>query len=357
MVFLDNPIYGRWRDRSGLPLLREVRLVEAAKLDPVKAFEAGRLHVLPDVPTSDLEKFTGPGSPLGGRVQVVTHTPNRRVHVLAMNLQRSYLQNKALRQGLSLAIDREEILREVFRSGREFHKAMTGPFPPGSWATPQGLGAPPPLVNRDLASAKFTAYLSGSAPKTDLELSYAEDDPRAEDACRRIKAQIEGLTKDAPNGRRLVINLNRMPMRDLITRVEGEHRFDLAYVPFDYPDDWHPFGLGAALDPGAAGRGGRNWFSFLAKDTNPDASDLRPGQMLNEIRGYRDFAGQLVPRAHEASKLFNDCVPFAPLWQLDRHTVVSNALKVVVDDSAESVSPRVLNPTVLFQGVARWRLD
>ena len=151
--------------------------------------------------------------------------------------------------------------------------------------------------------------------------------------------------------------LEPVPPRELVRRVEVEHRYELAYVPFDYPDDWHPFGLAAFLDPGAAGREGRNCLGYLTPETNPDADDLRLGQMLRELRGYRDFAGALVPKVREAHQLFNDCVPFVPLWQLDRHMLVHTSLKVFVEGSADPVNARVLNPTVLFQGVARWRLD
>jgi ABC-type oligopeptide transport system substrate-binding subunit len=358
MVFVDNPMYGRWRDRTGLPSLREIRFIDVSKLDPVEAFRTDKLHILTDIPTADIPKYTAQG--ISNRVQVVTSTSNRRVHILAINLQRSYLQSKPLRQGLSMAIDREEILREVFRAGQpQFHKAMTGPYPPGSWAIPKSVGGAPQLVNRDLAVARLKAYLSGTGPKTDLELLYPEDDPQAEAACRKIKAQIEGLTKDGVDGRKLVINLKGEPMHALLTRVESEHRYELAYVPFDYPDDWHPYGLGAALDSTATNRGGRNWFSFLAKDTNSDEDDQKLGQQLMELRGYRDFAGQdrLLSKAIEAGKRFNDCVPFVPLWQLDRHTVVHNSLKIYLDDSPDPVNARLLNPTPLFQNVARWRLD
>jgi hypothetical protein len=37
--------------------------------------------------------------------------------------------------------------------------------------------------------------------------------------------------------------------------------------------------------------------------------------------------------------------------------VVSKRLKIFVDDSSEIVHPRLLNQTILFQGVARWRLE
>jgi len=356
MVFVDNPGYSKWRDRMGLPHLREIRLLELENLDAVEAFRTDKLHVLPDIPTADIPKYAGQGK-IGDRVNVVTASTNRRVHILAINLQRSYLQSKPLRQGISMAIDRDDILREVFRAGHpEYHKAMTGPYPPGSWANPKLIGASPALINRDLAVARLKTYLSGTAPKTDIELAFPKDDPRADEACRKIKAQIEALTKDGPGGRKLVINLNGIPMSELMTRVEAEHRYDLAYIPFDYPDDWHPFGLGAALDSAAASRGGRNWFSFLAPATNPDEQDQRLGQAFNELRGYRDFS-EIARRAIDAGKMFNDSVPFVPLWQLDRHMVIHKSVKVFLDESSTPADPRLLDQTTLFQNIARWRLD
>ncbi|MCE9566805.1 MAG: hypothetical protein K8U57_32770 [Planctomycetes bacterium] len=359
MVFIDNPGYSRWRDRTGLPSLREIRLVEVAKLDPIEAFRTDKLHILTDIPTADIAKFKAAGSGLADRVKVVEQSViNRRVHILAINLQRSYLQSKPLRQGISMAIDRDDILQHVFRAGTDFHRPMTGPYPPNSWANPKStVGGPPPIMNRDLAVARLKTYLSGTAPKQNIELSFPLDDPRAEEACRKIKTQIEGLTKDAPNGRKLVIELKGLPTAELLVKVQDEHGYDLAYVPFDYPDDWHPYGLGAALERSAGGtRGGRNWFRFLGPDTNPDEQDIRLGDMLNQLRGYRDF-GELSKKAIEAGKLFNDCVPFVPLWQLDRHMVIHNSVKIFVDDTSDPVNPRLLNLTTLFQNVARWRLE
>lgn len=354
MIFLDNPAYGRWRDRTGLPALREIRMIEVAKLDPVAAFRDDQLHILTDVPTADLDKFVGPDSGIAGKVQAVTTAINRRVHFLAVNVSRPYLQGREIRQGLSMAIDREDILREVFRAGRvDVHKPMIGPFPPGSWAAPRSTAATP-LVNRDLAVARLTNYLADAGAKTDFTLSYPSDDPTAAAACAKIKSHIEGLFKDAP--RRLTINLEGVPVRDLLVRVQDEHRYDLAYVSFDYPDDWHPFALGAMLDPTAAGRGGRNWFSFLTPGTSPTADDQRLGQVLNELRLHRD-PSKLVAKSLEAGRLFNESLPFIPLWQLDRHMVIHKSLKVFVEDSTDPVNPRLLNPTILFQGIARWRLE
>lgn len=355
MVFIDNPVYGRWRDRTNQPFIKEIRLIEVAKMSsPAESFQQGGLHILTDVPTAEVEKFR---SQLAGRAQVYTATNGRRVHVLALNHRRPALQSKLLRQGLMMAIDREQILNDVFRAGRaEFHRALTGPYPPQSWATTKGpSGQTVPLVNGDLALTRIRNYLFDMGAKAELTLSYPDGDPQAALACQKIKAQIEGLFKDAP-GRKLAIALEPLPLRDLMVRVEDEHRYDLAYVPFDYPDDWYPFALGGMLDPLAADRGGRNWTGFQSKGTAPDADDARLGQLLNELRAYRAF-GSLAEKTAEVQKLFNECVPFVPLWQLDRHMVVHNSLKVYTDDSDTAADPRTLNQTTLFQGVARWRLE
>ncbi|MBP3954509.1 hypothetical protein J8F10_04325 [Gemmata sp. G18] len=355
MVFVDNPLYGRWRDRANQPFIKEVRLLEVAKVhNVIEAFQQGGLHVLTDVPTAEVEKYR---AALGGKVKDYTPTNSRRVHMLAVNQRRPALQSKLLRQGLMLAIDREAILNDVYRAGKtEFHRAMTGPFPSQCWATPKGSNGPgAPLLNRDLALTRFRNYLFDMGAKAEIELLYPTDDPQAAVACTKIKEQVESLFKDAP-GRKLTIKLEPLAFRELMLRVEDEHRFDLAYVPFDYPDDWYPFALGAMLDPAAGERGGRNWTGFQTKNTAADAEDTRLGQLLNELRAYREF-NSLASKTGEVHKLFNECVPFIPLWQIDRHMLFHESVKVYIDDSDTPVSPRVLNPTTLFQGIARWRLE
>ncbi len=355
MVFVDNPLYGRWRDRANQPFIKEVRLLEIAKVhNVVETFNQGGLHVLTDVPTADVEKYR---AALGKTVRDYTAANNRRVHMLALNHRRPALQSKLLRQGLMLAIDREAILNDVYRSGKaEFHRAMNGPFPPRCWANPKGSnGQVAQLLNRDLALTRFRNYLFDAGAKSELELIYSSDDPQAVVACTKIKEQVESLFKDS-TGRKLTIKLVPQAFRELMLRVEDEHRFDIAYVPFDYPDDWYPFALGAMLDPAAGDRGGRNWTGFQTKNTGADAEDTRLGQLLNELRAYREF-NSLASKTAEVHKQFNECVPFVPLWQIDRHMLFHESVKVYTDDSETPVSPGVLNPTTLFQGIARWRLE
>jgi peptide/nickel transport system substrate-binding protein len=55
---------------------------------------------------------------------------------------------------------------------------------------------------------------------------------------------------------------------------------------------------------------------------------------------------------------FNDAVPFVPLWQLDRHLVISTAVKPFTDESQTKPVPvKSLDPNHLLQNISRWRVE
>ena len=116
-------------------------------------------------------------------------------------------------------------------------------------------------------------------------------------------------------------------------------------------------GVGQFTGREAAGAGGRNITGFRSADTQPGDEERNLGSELEGLVAFRDFATQIVPRARRIHDAFNDCVPFVPLWHLDRHTLVHTGLKVYVDDAVAPSHFQVLNPTVLFQNVGRWRLE
>lgn len=357
LVFTDNPAYSQGRDRAYLPHIREIRMVEMPAPPQeyhscaINAFSKDELHLLADIPTVDINQFSGSGSGLADRVHIVTISQHRRIHILAVNLERPYLQRKALRQALSLAIDRDAILDRVYRGNaieyRRFHKPLQGPFPPQCWASSSKAGS---LTNRDLALHRLQEYLSEPGATTNLVLSHAKEDRQAYQACTQIKSQIETLFNN-----RLTLQLEGTPTRDLLVRVYEEHRYDLAYIPFDYPDDWYPYALAALLDREAAVRQGRNCFSFLKPDTQPDADDLRLGQLLSDLRHIRD-PKTLAEQARDIAQRFNQSLPFIPLWQLDRHIAIHHKLRIYFDPNTPA-EPTQLDPTRLFTRVAYWRLE
>jgi ABC-type transport system substrate-binding protein len=358
VVFVSNATYARRPGRLGQPYIKEVRFVSAAKYrDPVVAisdFKGDKLHILTDVPTADLAKFTAASAGLQGKVTVATAAANRRIQILAVNHRKPVLQSPALRRGIAHAIDRDEILRDVFRAGyEEYHRPLAGPFPPKSWATPKPLGGEPPrLFNRDLAQGKFAEQFKKFGAAS-LTLFYPAGDPRAKAACDRIKRQVESVavTEDG----KLTLTLEPLPLPDLYRRVYEEQAFDLAYVPFEFPDDLYPLGLAALTDPTAAGRGGRNFMGCLVKQNNPSVEDETVGRLLGEAKAHADPA-KLAQKGQEVFTRFNEAMPFIPLWQLDRHMVISTAVKLAFD-GPEAPQPKWLPPRTLFAGVGKWRLE
>lgn len=364
LTLTDNPNFSKTPDRTGLPVLREVRFVEFEKVaDPFGDFRGGRLHVIPDLTPAEVAKALDQNSAaLGGKGVIHTAGVNRRVYVLALNHRQTALQSRDLRRGLGLAIDREAVLRDLLAGVPAAYTRtaapLTGPFPAGSWAAKGRGNLPPaPLLDRAQALVGMGKYLKDAALPRALSLTYMADDPTAKKACEQIKAQVESLFRDAPPANRITLALEPRAPREFVRHVELEQRYDLAYLPFDYPDDWHPFGLAAYLDPAAAVREGRNVTGYLSNGSNPDADDRALGAELEAFREHRDFAGDLFPRALRVQAMFNDRMPFVPLWQLDRHVLVTNQLRVTVDDAGAVAPASLLDPNRLFQNAARWRLD
>lgn len=345
VTLVPNPNFWRRPGKIGQPAIKEIRFVNVAALpDAVNEFRGDRLHLLTDVATRDLDRYKALG-----KVAVETSAVNRRIYMLAVNHASLPLQNVDVRRGLLHAIDREGILNDVYRAGKkEYHKALTGPYPVGCWQEPQVQGGPPaPLFNRDLAAAKFKQ--AGGAVKP-LTLIFPNDDQQTIDTVQKIKTQIE----EAGGGE---ITLEGVSPALLWTRVEKEGRYDLAYVPFDYPDIFFSHTLASFLDPSVAGRGGRNFLSYLVKNTNPSKADESVGQMLAGVKQHRDYAGELTRLSRELATRCNEAVPFIPLWQLDRHVVASTNLKMFLDQETEPVQPKVIDPIRVFHNAGRWRMD
>ncbi len=337
--FVPNSGYRRRPGRFGEPELTEIRFVPTLDRkadDLVRDVAADQIHILPDVPTADLEKYRAIP-----KVAVVTPPVNRRIHLLAVNNTVAALQATDVRRGISLAIDREGILNEVYRAGTKHHHALAGPYPVGSWLAPTTAK---PTFDRDLAAGRLRAA------EGKVTLLYPNDDPRAEAVCKRIASSVNecGKLEVVPEGVSAV---------ELRTRVEQQGRYELAYLPFDYPDIWHAHALAATLDPSAAGSGGRNFNWYRAKGTVSSRADDGLTDALADLKSHRDSEGEIKKASRDVFDRFNEAVPFIPLWQLDRHMVISMGVKVYFDGRAKEVPYDQLDPITLFGNVSRWKLD
>ena len=207
------------------------------------------------------------------------------------------------------------------------------------------------MFNKSLASG----LLGAAADRTRIKLSlaYPEDDALAIRACGKIKDQIEAASKKTPTEvPQVEIVLEALPANQFHRRIEQEHEFELAYIPYDYGDD--VYWLGNLLDRTAAGRGGRN-FSAISRLAGTRKRTTCTCAALDDIRAHRDFHGRVREETWKLHGKFLNRMPFVPLWQLDRHFVVHRNLDIYLD-SSEKLGPDRIDPAAFFNGVESWRL-
>jgi peptide/nickel transport system substrate-binding protein len=323
VIFKTNHNYCR-AGKPNRPRIREIHFFHSN--DPAADFKADprRLDLLLDVSTQKMKELQDDEElKLKGRLKFLT-LPNRRIYFLAVNHRRSELQDVKLRRAIALAIDREHVLNRFFRADLKVHRALTGPYPPGSWACRPKA---PPLFDRELART-LLKQLNPTKVLT-LTLKYPVDDTAAQQACSYIRDQVGQLHSN------LKIELEGLPADELYNKVEVRHDYDLAYYHWDYPSE--DYWLWPLLDPRATGSRGRNFLGY----TND-------GELEGDFRramAHRQFK-TVQSELYKIHDRVVDMMPFIPLWQLDTHIVFDKDLQ-----------PVGVDPLLVFTEVEEWRLE
>ena len=140
-------------DKVGLSKLLNDKVGEPVTLlvssNPAADFDKGLAHLVLTTRTGEVASLTAAPKPDANappqtRIEAVLpggnklqSLPSRRIYFLAVNHRQSRLKNQALRRAIAHAIDRQGILTKHFREGVPTrHQALTGPYPPRSWACP-----------------------------------------------------------------------------------------------------------------------------------------------------------------------------------------------------------------------------
>lgn len=332
-VFQANPYYASRDGRSGQPRIREVRFFRS--VDPRAEFQTGRLQLLLDLPTNQIQPLLSPEANLQN-ITIKT-LKNRRVWFLAVNHRRGPLQSVELRRALSLAIDREKILTDYFRSPdvkEPVHRWLNGPYPRGSWPCH-------PDMDKDDPASPYYPYQPSKAKAlyqqarlagTKLSLRFPNDDARVQQACEYLRTTLESSLG-------LELELKPRSPRQLRQEVELEHDYDLAYYCWDYPDE--TYWLWPLFDPRAMGRGGRNFLGY--------GNDDQLQALFRRALDHRHFA-EVRRLCHEIHAHLFEKMPLIPLWQLDMHIALRNDLKTVPP-------PEKIDPLLVFTEIEQWRLQ
>jgi peptide/nickel transport system substrate-binding protein len=353
-VFRSNPFYGQRTGRIGLPWIREVRMFVPTPSTVARDVSAGQLHIYPDAPIDMAARFKDePG--LKEVMRVRNAQSNRRIHILAVNHRVTGLQNEKVRQGLAAVVNRDAILKAVYRGGDDrAHAALSGPFPVKSWATPPTAKDAP--LSKPGGGGLIAEGLNNSPIR--LRLTFNRENTQAKAVCDLIKMQIEQGTLNKEGKPLIEVDLKELSDTDYKVKLYVEHDFDLALATFDYHDDL--YSLAGLLDPDAigpdGGRGGRNFLGYLTSGTGPTDNDRRLRRLIEETRQSRDFSKKVQQKTWDIHALFNQRMPFVPLWQLDRYMAVHKDLEMFFDNPDAPVSADQLDPAVVFTGTEMWRV-
>jgi ABC-type transport system substrate-binding protein len=322
VVFVANSGYHR-SHLAGVPQIQEIHFFKSES--PVDDFKDGSLHLLLDVTPQRLRDIQDESKGLTGQVSIQT-LPNRRIYFLAVNHRIRSLQNEQLRKAVAHAINRNQILDDVFRGDqksilRSVHRPLTGPFPAGSWA------CKPNLETR--LAAGLETQVKGLGNPGKLSLKYPSDDPLVKEACVKIQEQVRSATG-------IQLDLEPRSPHQLHHEVEVDQNYELAYYSYDYASTaywlWPLFNT----HPRALAPGGRNYLGYH--------NDGELESAFQNAMAHREFP-LLQLAMHNIHEQFYQKMPFIPLWQLDTVVAVHKDL----------VAPN-LDSLVIFSDVDKWQL-
>jgi len=328
-VFKANPHYRRLHAPAG-PALSEIRFIRYTSFaDAKSALASGRWQMVLDLTTQEREQLAGVEQTL---VVTPTETPggtnwlaNPRIWFLAPNHRKPALQNENVRHAISLSLDRENLLQQVYRGqAKKQHHALTGPFPLGSWAynpdlIPEKVGAFNPMQARQRAQS------SGFAGT--LTLRHAAEDEQAARVCVAIQKAV-----DQHAGLRL--RVEPLPAAQIAADLASDNpTFDLLYWHFDFPNEG--LSLWPLLDPRSVSPQGLNYLGYRG--------DSELERLFRLIQSRRDFEF-VRRRSHEVHDHLWKKMVFIPLWQLDKHVAMHTSLEA-----------KRLHPLYVFDEVELWR--
>jgi ABC-type transport system substrate-binding protein len=156
-----------------------------------------------------------------------------------------------------------------------------------------------------------------------LSLAYSKNDADAAKAMTLIREEMKDIG----------ITLDLQPLEPAALRetVEKTHSYDLAYYYYDFPSA--VYSLSPLFEPG----GKYNYMNLPIES--------RWERSFKQALSHRQFS-EIQHDTQLIDVLFQNEMPFIPLWQLDSLAAYHNSLK-----------PGPIDPLLLFPGVQEWRME
>jgi peptide/nickel transport system substrate-binding protein len=251
----------------------------------------------------------------------------------AMNTQRGILRDKRVRQAISHAVNRAEML-EAFFQGKG--RLISGPFPPTSWA--YNLDVQP--VKYDVARAKALLSSAGLVDKNSdgvmesksgkpINLVFAVPLAGESEMIKRIVLAFQSFLKEAG------INVELQFMDWLVwkQKVLNEHDYDITIASWSFDDASN---INSLFHSSSAKPWGNNFVMY--KNDEVDA-------LLTEADATNDFDKRRAIY-HKLHAVIADEAPYTFLWTLMHHAAHNTKITGV----------RV-EPFAFFKHIVSWRVE
>lgn len=231
-----------WRQGQGVVLEHNPRYWDAARVRlrevhflPIEnasteenAFRTGQIHLTSAVPLSKLDVYARE------QPEALRVVDDRGVYFYSLNVARPPLQDRRVRQALSLAIDRERLARQVLKGGRQ----------PAGHFTPPGIGgyvARAHLTFDPAQARRRLAEVGGSLPALELLVDAREHHRVIAETVQEMWRQHLGLTVTLRQQETQVLNSAKRGMD--FQMVRGSWNATTYQDPYYFLGAWQTGGL------------------------------------------------------------------------------------------------------------------
>jgi oligopeptide transport system substrate-binding protein len=235
-----------WRANQGIVLTRNPRYWDAANVRlrevhflPIEnpaveetAFRTGRLHLTGGVPLSKVDVYARE------RPEVLKTVDDRGVYFYSLNVARPPLNDRRVREALSLAVDRERLARFVLKGGRRPAWHFTPPDL-GGYTARTRVAFEPARARQALAAAGFPD--GRGFPDVELLIDAREFHQVVAEAVQQMWRQHLGVTVRLRNEETQVLNASKRAMD--FQMVRGSWNATTYQDPFFFLGAWQTDGL------------------------------------------------------------------------------------------------------------------
>ncbi len=230
---------------------------------------------------------------------------------IASNTERGILKDKRVRQALTFAVNRKEML-DAFFQGKG--RLISGPFPPTSWAYNIDVGITPFDPSRAkelLASAGLVLKDKILLTKTGspVKLAFAVPLSGESEMMKRIVLAYQGYLADLG----IAVEMQFMDWQVWKQKVLEQHDYDLTIASWSFDDASN---ISSLFHSSSAKPWGNN---FVMYKNNEVDSLLTEATITNDFDKRRAIY-------HKLHAILADEAPYTYLWTLQHHAAHNNKL-------------------------------